>query len=263
MSETTVNGLTLFYEIRGEGPPLLLISGLGTNSLTWLTVRGGLSRQFRVITFDNRGAGRSDTPDTPYTIAEMAADARGLLDYLDIEKAHLLGHSMGGHIAQELAIRYPERDDKLILADTAPVSSDRNNIFFRDFLGWWDKGMGLADRLRQWSFWLFTPERFGDDSFIENYIKAAAGDPSPQSTAGFRGQAEAITSFDARGRLQGIRANTLILEGEEDILILPREAETLKKIPGSSFLSIPDAAHLLYVEQPEAFSRAVIEFFGI
>ncbi len=262
MPEARVNGLTLYYEVRGEGPPLLLISGLGTNSLTWLSVRGVLSRHFRVITFDNRGAGRSDTSKTPYTIADMAADARGLLDNLGIGRAHVLGHSMGGYIAQELAIGYPEVVDRLILADTAPVSSDRNNVFFNDFLGWWKKGMDLEDRLRQWSFWLLTPERFNEAGFIENYIKAAAGDPYPQSPAGFRGQIEAIASFDARGRLGEIGAETLILEGKEDILIRPREAETLKRIPGSSLRSIPGAAHLLYVEQPAAFSRAVIEFFN-
>jgi len=263
MPEATVNGLTFYYEIRGEGVPLLLISGLGTNSLTWLAVRGSLSRHFQVITFDNRGSGRSETPDASYTIADMAADARGLLDQLDIEKSHVLGHSMGGYIAQELAVRYPERVDKLILADTAPVSSERNNIFFNDFIGWWEKGMELEDRLRQWLFWLFTPERFSDAGFMENYLTAAAGDPYPQSIAGFRGQAEAIASFDIRGRLSRIGAETLILEGEEDILILPREAERLKKIPGSSLRYIPDAAHLLYVEQPDAFIRAVVEFFGI
>ncbi len=262
MPEAIVNGLKLYYEIRGDGPPLLLISGLGTDSLTWLSVRGGLARHFRVITFDNRGAGRSRTPDTPYTIVDMADDARRLLAHCGIGKAHILGHSMGGYIAQELAGKFPECVDKLILADTAPVSSERNNTFFRDFLGWWKKGMDLEARLRHWTFWLFTPERFADGGFIENYIQAALGAPYPQTIPGFQGQIEAIASFDARDRLDKIRAETLIIEGKEDILILPREAETLKRIPGSSLLSIPEAAHLLYVEQPDAFSRALVEFFG-
>jgi pimeloyl-ACP methyl ester carboxylesterase len=260
MAEASVNGLKLYYEIRGAGPDLLLISGLGTDSQTWTPVLDGLSGHFRVLTFDNRGAGRSDTPDTSYTIADMAADARRMLGHLGIGRAHLLGHSMGGYIAQEFALEYPECVDRLILADTAPVSSERNNIFFKDFLGWWEKGMDLEDRLRHWSFWLFSPERFRAADFMENYIRAAVANPYQQSVTGFRGQVEAIASFDARDRLHQVRAETLIIEGKEDILILPREAETLKKIRGSSLLYIEEAAHLLYVERPEAFSRAVLEF---
>ena len=260
MAEVSVNGCKLYYDIRGDGLPLLLISGLGTDSQSWAPVLDGFSGHFRLLVFDNRGAGRSDVPDAACTIADMAADARQLLGHLGIGKAHILGHSMGGYIAQELAIEYPECVDKLILADTAPVSSERNNIFFKDFLGWWEKGMDLESRMRQWSFWLFTPERFRDAGFMENYIRAAVANPHQQSIPGFRGQIEAIASFDARDRLRKVGAETLIIEGKEDILILPREAETLKEIRGSSLHYIEAAAHLLYVEQPEAFSRAVLEF---
>ena len=260
MPEVNVSGVQLYYEIHGDGPLLLLVSGLGGDSQSWLPVLDELSKHFRVLTFDNRGAGRSDPPDTFYTIADLAADARHLLAHLGIGRAHLLGHSMGGYIAQELAITYPECVDKLILAGTAPFSSDRNNTFFRTFLGWWEKGMDLETRMRVWAFWLFTPERFHNADFIEEYISAAVKYPHQQSIPGFKGQIEAIASFNARDRLEKIRAETLIIEGKEDILILPREAETLKRIPGSSLLYVEEAAHLIYVEQPEAFSRAVLKF---
>src|SRR3954469_11914440 len=118
MPTATVNGIDLYYEVSGEGPPLLLITGLSGNTLGWAMLEPTLAEHFQVIAFDNRGAGRSAAPPGPYTTREMADDAVGLLDHLGIERTHVLGLSMGGMIAQELALAHPTRVDRLVLFAT-------------------------------------------------------------------------------------------------------------------------------------------------
>ena len=120
--------INLYYETHGKGEPLVLISDIGQDSQSWEFIINNLSRHFQVITFDNRCCGQSDYVNKKFTIKDMAIDTVGLLDFLDIQAAHILGHGMGGFIALELAINYPKRIFKLILEDTTPYSSLRNNF---------------------------------------------------------------------------------------------------------------------------------------
>ena len=120
MPITNANGIELYYEVHGEGEPLLLIMGLAHNLLSWKKSLPALAEQFKVIIFDNRGTGRSCKPETPYTIELMADEAKAVLDAAGVEKAHVYGISMGGMIAQRLALNYPERIKSLILGCTSP-----------------------------------------------------------------------------------------------------------------------------------------------
>ncbi|MCK4963645.1 MAG: alpha/beta fold hydrolase, partial [Dehalococcoidia bacterium] len=119
MPTTKVGDINMYYEVHGEGEPLLLIMGLGSDLTSWIFQIPEFSKKYQVIAFDNRGVGRTDAPDVPYSTAMMADDTTGLLDALGIEKAHVLGLSMGGFIAQELAVKYPQRVKSLVLAATA------------------------------------------------------------------------------------------------------------------------------------------------
>ena len=114
MPTVRVGDINMYYEIHGKGEPLLLIMGLGSDLTSWIFQIPEFSKKYRVIAFDNRGVGRSDAPDVPYSTAMMADDTTGLLDALGIERAHILGLSMGGFIAQELALKYPQRVKSLI-----------------------------------------------------------------------------------------------------------------------------------------------------
>ena len=251
----------LYYKVHSKGFPLLLIAGLGSDSSNWAGVIDRLSAYFKVVVFDNRGAGRSAIPDTRYTIRQMADDTIRLLDYLKIKKTHIMGHSMGGYIAQELAINYPERVDRLILESTASISSKRNNALFLDFCKELQGGENLEAWIRRWTHWLFSPKCLTHKAFVETFVKNGSNYPYAQQANGFKGQIDAIVSFDTRKRLGRIKAKTLIIEGKEDILIFPREAEALaKNIPGSIFRSIKDAAHCIHIENPDLFIRAVRAF---
>lgn len=254
--------VALYYEVHGAGTSLLLIPGLGSDSSSWGNIVRRLSEHFKVIALDNRGAGRSEVPDKRYTVGQMANDVIRLLDYLKVEKACVIGHSMGGYIAQELAIHYPEHIEKLILESTAPVSSERNNALFLKFYRERQNGEDLETWIRRWTPWLFSAKCLSREAFIEAFVKNGANYPYAQPADGFKGQIDAIASFDARERLDRIKAETLIIEGREDVLVLPKEAEALaEKIPGSVLQFLSDEAHCIHLENPGLFVKVVSEFF--
>ncbi|MCX5705973.1 MAG: alpha/beta hydrolase [Candidatus Omnitrophica bacterium] len=256
-----LDDIELYYKVYGKRAPLLLISGLGSDVSSWMNVVNKLSAHFKVIVFDNRGAGRSEISNRSYTVRQMAGDAIRLLDYLKIKKAHIMGHSMGGYIAQELAINYPERVDKLILESTASISSKRNNRLFLDFYKELKRGGNLEAWIRRWTRWLFSKKCFTHKRFIETFVKNGANYPYAQQVSGFKGQIDAIASFGTRKRLSRIKAKTLVMEGEEDMLILPREAKRLaRNISGSIYQSVKDTAHCMHIESPDLFVKAAIKF---
>ena len=261
LSKAKPDDVDLYYEIHGAGKPLLLIAGLGSDSSSWGGVLAKFSTHFKVIVLDNRGAGRSAIPDESYTVAQMAKDVIRLLDALKIEKTHVLGHSMGGYIAQELSINHSGRIDRLVLESTASVSSERNNALFLKFYRALRDKENLEGWIREWTRWLFSPECLERKAFIEAFVKNGTNYPYAQQTDGFKGQIGAIASFDSQERLGKINVPTLVIEGKEDVLILPGEAEALAEgIPGSIFRCVKDAAHCMHIENPDLFVRVVREF---
>ena len=137
MPTINVNGLNMYYEEHGQGEPLLMIQGLSAHSLHWLMQTPVMAQHFRTIVFDNRGAGRTEAPEGPYTIRQMADDTAGLMDALQVERAHVVGISMGGIIAQELAINYPQKVNKLVLLSTiGKPKSQRVTDWWLGFQEW-------------------------------------------------------------------------------------------------------------------------------
>lgn len=261
MPKIKLGNLVFYYEVNGSGDPLLLIAGLGSDNSSWLSVLKELSLNFRTIVFDNRGCGRSDILPGAYAISDMADDVVKLLDALGIKQLHVIGHSMGGYIAQELAVRYPRRVGKLVLESTASVSSKRNNILFEDFLKQLRKGDDFEAWIRGWAFWLFSPKSFLRPGLVDTFIKQAVEYPYRQHADGLSGQVAAIASFDARGKVKTIKAKTLVIEGEDDILIVPQEAKALaESIERSDFRLLKDTGHAVHIENPALFTKNVLRF---
>lgn len=261
MTALSLGDLSLYYDDCGNGEPLLLIGGLGSDSSSWMSVFEELSRRFRTIAFDNRGCGRSGTPREPYAIHDMANDAIGLLDVLGIRRAHIIGHSMGGFIAQEIAIQHPHRIDKLVLASTSLASSARNNALFDDFSRQLEKDSDYGAWVGRWTSWLFSQKTLARPDFVRAFVQNAVAYPYRQSAEGFRGQVRALASFDAREGAKAIRAKTLVLEGGEDILVTTAEAKALaESVPESIYRVMKGTGHSLHIECPELFVEDVLEF---
>ena len=261
MPELAVNGIELYYEVHGSGRPLVLLSGLATDSQSWLGCIGVLKAEHQVITLDNRGCGRTIPHEIETSIPLMASDVIALLDYLQLQQADILGNSMGGFIALELAINYPERVGKLILEATASKNTVENH---RLFIAWAESMHAGIDR-REWyreTFkWLFHPKIFQNSKSLEAKLTYAAKYPYQQSVVAFENQLQAVSEFDVRDDLQKIQSPVLVLCGKKDLLFSTEYINTnLQNIPESTVIVIENAAHAIHVDNPAAFLQAVGEF---
>ena len=253
-------GANIFYEQKGQGPPLLLIAGMSRDASSWQYILKELTDKFELIMFDNRGCGRSTFGDA-FSLSDIAGDALALLDHLGHNKAHVCGHSMGGMVAQEMALNHPEKIDKLILASTSPKLSLHALGILDDLLVKWENNYDAAEWFRELYQWLFSPSALGNKKFIDAAIIFALSYPYAQTLDGFRTQVRAITQFDLSSNLKGITNNTLLISGTEDILIPPEESKQLLDIRGkTTFSTIVGAAHSLHAEKPGEFAALVNQF---
>lgn len=259
-------GFELFYREAcppgraGEGEPVLWIMGLGNDHRGWAYQVPAFRDRFRCITYDNRDVGRSQQADGLYAIADMVDDAVGLLDALDVEQAHVVGFSMGGAQAQELAIRYPERVRRLVLCNTYTSRDPRGEAMFRG-------RVLLQERLSSEEFqrvtlpWAYSYRDYQRPGFIDKTVEAILNDEYPQPLDAYRRQVEATLTADTEGRLGQIRAPTLLVFGDEDITTPLRFARTLQSgIPDATLRLVEGAGHGLPWSHPDELNRLVREF---
>jgi 3-oxoadipate enol-lactonase len=275
MSTAKVDAIELYYEDHGSGDALLLIMGLAADSMAWLFQVPELSKHYRTITFDNRGVGRSSKPPGPYTISQMADDTAGLLDVLGISRAHVVGVSMGGMIAQELALRHPQRVRGLVLACTYPepdADIERQRQFSVEQLGGkvtagGDIQVDLKALDPMAFFQQLLPLAF-NQAFIENELPKLMPLFAGALQYGFSmeailGQVAAVMTHKATDRLHQIKSPTLVMTGDADRLVPPANSELLAKhIPGARLVKIAGGSHGFNFETPEVFNREVLNFLA-
>src|SRR5215218_9320425 len=260
------NGQQLFYEIHGDGPPLVLVMGIGYDSSLWtLQQVPVLSTRFGVIIFDNRDSGRSSRARRPYSIADMSDDVAGLMDALDIHRTHLLGLSMGSMIGMEFALRHPDRLDRLVLAGpgAAPARSAVDPILIWNWVKAHDPSGDVFGG--QQFTWLFSTAFLRNQSAVQETIALLASNPNPVEPEAYDRQAHAYLQFDALDRLSGIKAPTLVIVGEQDLLTPPWVAcEVARGIPGAQFKIVTGdgSSHLVPLERPDEFNQLVINFLA-
>jgi pimeloyl-ACP methyl ester carboxylesterase len=251
----------LAWERHGSGAPLLLIHGLGYARWGWEPVLPGLAEQFDVVLFDNRGIGESDAPAGPYTVAEMAADAVQVLDEAGLERAHIVGTSLGGMVAQELALTYPERLDRLVLACTTPGGRDAHPMPQQTLTLMAEAAtLEPAVALRRFVENALAPATVAEhpelvDGIIAHRLATA------QQPAAWAAQASAGATFDAYGRLAALAAPTLVQHGDEDVVVDPRNADLLVELlPDAQLERFPGTGHLFFWEAPQQFVSSVSAF---
>lgn len=273
MSIAKVGSVELYYEEHGKGDPLLLIMGLAADSQAWIFQLPDFAPHYRTITFDNRGVGRSSKPAGPYTIHEMADDTAGLLDVLGIERAHVVGVSMGGMIAQELVLRYPQRVRGLVLACTYPEpDADVENLrqfTLSQFGGSVDASGAMKVDLTAINPLMFVQQLLPNvfnQSFIEKEMPKLIQMFSGALQYGFSmeailGQVGAVMSHKATDRLHQIKSPTLVITGDADRLVPPAGSEILaREIPNAKLVKVPGGSHGFNFETPEIFNREMLEF---
>ena len=259
MPTARLHGIELHYEERGSGPPLLLVPGIPAIASDWAPLAERLSGSRRAIAYDNRGSGASTVTPPPYTTAGLAADALGLLDALEIERADVFGMSLGGMIAQELALGWPERVGRLVLgcthcglAHAAPPEREAGLAFAMETDDW-------AERMRALAPFAFAPGVDGE--LLRPFIEKKSADV--QDPDGYRGQIAAVLAHDTYERLPEIRRPTLVLTGESDRVVPAASSNVLhERIPDSRLEVVGGAGHLFFLERPEESLRLLEEFLG-
>jgi pimeloyl-ACP methyl ester carboxylesterase len=257
-----VNGdVRIAYETRGKGAPLLLVHGLGYDRRGWGPLHDLVAEEQRVLLVDNRGVGESDFPPGPYTVAEMAADAVSVLDAAGIERAHVLGVSLGGYIAQEIALSYPGRIDRLVLCSTSCAGPNQHPM---PAVG--VDAFGRFPTLeREAGLRLMVENSLGDRAVRErpelvDEVYAYRLEHAPPIEA-WQAQLAAALAFDSFDRLPEIAAPTLVLHGGGDTVIDTRNGELLsERIPNAHLRLVPDRGHLLVWEESDFVAQVVRDF---
>ena len=261
MTTAHVNGIDIHYTQRGEGADLVLINGLGGHSGAWALNAPAFAKQFHVTTFDNRGAGRTTAPDEPYSIAGMADDAAALMAELDIGRAHILGVSMGGMVAQELAIRHPGVVDRLIIACSRARTGELRRKVAVAQRALWEADVPRESIAAIQMNWGSTTARLQDPEAPLELLALQASDPYKIQKHAYLRQLDATIAHDTVDRLGGVQAETLVLVGAEDVLTPPHESiEIAELIPNARLQILPRGGHGFSGEYAPEFNRAVLDF---
>ncbi|MBM3156216.1 MAG: alpha/beta hydrolase [Chloroflexi bacterium] len=267
MPRANVNGTTIYYEVNGQGEPLVMIMGFGGGLKGWYFQTRAFKRHYRVITFDNRGIGKSARATEPYTVSTMAADTLGLMDHLGVVGAHVLGMSLGSLVAQEIAIEHPERVMKLILACASIGEAQENDMHERMVKAFKVKEGPEGVDLRSVNF-----EEAMDTvialSFNKKRYRMLVSPVSKvyMKLVGVNGhfrQIEAVQGYETLARLHRITAPTLVITGSADNLLPPKYSEQIASlIPGAKLVKVEGGSHALNIEMRHRFNKEVLDFLG-
>ncbi|HKG61884.1 MAG TPA: alpha/beta hydrolase [Pyrinomonadaceae bacterium] len=263
MPKVTVNGLKLYYEIEGDGAPVVLIPGFAAGRWIWFKQTAELSRNFRVIIFDPRGVSASDKPEGPQTIGLLADDIAHLLKTIGIGSAHIVGASFGGFVAQEFALKYPAMTRKLVLCCTSfggPNHVNPTPETLRALAS--TKGLNSEDRMRENLLLAFTPEFVQTQiDEIDHIVHLRATNEVPEHI--YLSQLQAAMSFNAESRLAEIKSSTLVLSGDADVIVPVQNSRNLAgKIPGARIHIVEGGSHTFFIEQAGEFNRIVTQFLA-
>ena len=250
--------MNLHYETHGAGAPLILIPGVASGAWTWFCQTEELAKDFRVITFDPRGIGKSPNDLQSLSIETFAADVLAILDDLKIEKANVLGASFGGFVAMEFARNFPERLDKLVLACTSAGGANhvRPDIeILRSFTP--NPNLSVGESIRK-----FIRPAFNNDfnaEIIEQVCRMR--EANEVSEAVYSAQLQVAFSFNFESELSNIKAETLVITGDKDRVVpMPNSVKLAEKLPNARLEIIKDGSHLFFVENAGEFNRAIKDF---
>ena len=265
MAKAKVNGTNINYRVQGKGEPLVLIQGYSADQSSWMFQTRALKKYYRVITFDNRGVGKTSKPGGAYSTKMMADDTVGLMDHLGIKKAHVLGVSMGGMVAQAVAINYPERINKLILGCTYAGRNESGGLSleFPKALGFREDYTDADARsipILNIAGTLYSLA-FNRKLYRMIFIPLAKIQARLNGKTGLLGQLEAVLGHNTLDNLPTIKVSTLVIVGTKDRVIKPSSSEVIAKlIPNAKLVKVESGSHMFFMEMSGRFNKEVLVF---
>jgi 3-oxoadipate enol-lactonase len=265
MPKAKVNEININYKIEGHGEPLIMIMGFSSERCDWIFQTRAFKKYYRVITFDNRGVGKTNKPGGPYTTRMMADDTIGLMDHLAVDRAHILGVSMGGMIAQELAINHPDRVKKLILGCTyASGEIARREIaglspeLLKTLESVKPSGAGIQKAVSTLVLYAFSSNKRLLRMILPPLSRIRI---ILRGSRGVMGQYEALLPHDTLDRLHIIKAPTLVITGTADRVIPPNSSELIaSRIPNARLVKVENGSHAFFMEMRGRFNQEVLDF---
>lgn len=266
MPHAVVRARKIYYELHGEhsGRPLILIMGTGGSCRGWLPIQvPEFSREHRTLIYDHPGVGGSEDSGGPLTTAGLADDAVGLMDALEIENANVLGSFMGGMIAQEMALRHPDRVHRLVLAGTYARPDAKRRMLIQQWRELSLGGASIEVMVRERMLWTLQDETLEQTDLIDQMIEFFVQDGAPLTEEVFARQCDACLAHDTADRLRNIWQPTLVICGRRDQLTPPHfHRELADEIPNAHLVTIPYGGHVVMVESAEQFNHIVMQFLA-
>jgi 3-oxoadipate enol-lactonase len=262
MPTAEIGGQSIYYEVHGDGEPLLCVQGLAADTLAWALQVPAFSARHRTVVFDNRDVGRSSPADESYEIADMARDTLALADAVELDSFHLLGVSMGGAIAQEMALAAPERIRTLTLA-VSYAAGGRWARTLSDVWGARVQRMSREERVDELMLLTLSEAFFENAEAVAWLRDVILQNPHPQPADAFARQLDASARHDARDRLGELAVPTHVIGAEYDILVpVWKSREVADLIPGAKLTVLDACPHGLNLERAEEFNSAVLDFIA-
>lgn len=254
------NGANFYYELYGKGKPLILIAGYTCDYTSWQLMIDDLSKYFQVLVFDNRGVGQTTDNQDVLSAELMAEDVIALAEQLQLEKPHIVGQSMGGTIAQTVAVNFPDKISKLGLVTTSSKWRQAMLCGLNSLLMMRQKNIDFDTIFEATLPWIFGERFLSNKQTIAEFKKILLDNPHPQSLNDQARQFTVLKNFDLREKIKNIKSATLIIHGVEDLISLPYELKYMEsQIPNCQILEF-DCAHGITLEAPPHLSEALIKF---
>jgi pimeloyl-ACP methyl ester carboxylesterase len=260
MASIRINDTDFYYELHGQGQPLVLIAGYSCDHSYWDLMVPKLKERFQVLVFDNRAAGQSQDQGGAFSLEQMAADTMALLQHLDMHQFHLVGHSMGGAIAQIMAYRYRGYCRKMVLMNSFTHADARSAFVLDGLLTLRKSGVDLDTLITVTMPWFFSTDFLANAENVLLFKEVLRNYPYLQSLEDQERQWAALRVFDSRAWLEEIAIPSLVIAGAEDIVSLPGDSEELVNTILDANLLVLPGAHASPIEQADRAAAAIIDF---
>ena len=260
MPISTLNGVKLYYEVHGEGKPLVLIAGYACDHNVWNFMLNDLAKKFQLVIFDNRAIGQSKDNGAPFTLDTMADDTMSLIEHLGLVKPHILGQSMGGGIAQIIAKKYPQNIDRLIILNSMAHCSERTKLLLQHFLTALKANIDINLLIDLSMPWFFGNQFLKNQGLRTGFKQLQLNNPYPQTIPDQERQLQALSSFNSVNWLDEIIAQSLIIAANEDIISLPEESKRLANGIAKAQFQLVQGGHSSPLEAYEQVNALIFQF---